>query len=45
MTRFEEDPTRSSARPVASKRISKGSGRKPEAVAELVQKFLFMHAR
>ncbi len=43
MTRFEKkDPYALVREPGRVKRISKGSGTKPEAVNELVQKFLFM---
>ncbi|MEP7120336.1 MAG: signal recognition particle protein [Byssovorax sp.] len=43
MTRFEKkDPNALIREPGRVKRISKGSGTKPEAVNELVQKFLFM---
>ena len=43
MTRFEKkDPYALVREPNRVKRISKGSGTKPEAVNELVQKFLFM---
>ena len=43
MTRFEKgDPYALIRDPKRVERIAKGSGSKPEAVAELVQKFLFM---
>ena len=43
MTRFEKaDPYALIREPKRVERISKGSGNKPEAVNELVQKFLFM---
>ncbi|XXT19148.1 signal recognition particle protein [Sorangium sp. So ce429] len=43
MTRFEKsDPYALVREPKRVERISKGSGTKPEAVTELVQKFLFM---
>ena len=43
MTRFEKsDPYALIREPRRVERISKGSGTKPEAVTELVQKFLFM---
>ena len=43
MTRFEKkDPYALVREPNRVKRISKGSGTRPEAVNELVQKFLFM---
>lgn len=43
MTRFEKkDPNALVREPKRVARISKGSGTKPEAVNELVQKFLFM---
>src|SRR5262249_21064237 len=43
MTRFEKgDPYALIREPKRVERISKGSGTKPEAVNELVQKFLFM---
>ena len=43
MTRFEKkDPYALVREPKRVTRISKGSGTKPEAVNELVQKFLFM---
>ncbi len=43
MTRFEKrDPYALIREPRRAERIAKGSGSKPEAVAELVQKFLFM---
>ena len=43
MTRFEKrDPYALIREPRRAERIAKGSGTNPEAVAELVQKFLFM---
>src|SRR5262249_42455328 len=43
MTRFEKgDPYALIREPRRVERIAKGSGSKPEAVSELVQKFLFM---
>jgi len=43
MTRFEKrDPYALVREPRRAERIAKGSGTNPEAVAELVQKFLFM---
>ncbi|WP_437278272.1 signal recognition particle protein [Sorangium sp. So ce375] len=43
MTRFEKsDPYALVREPKRVERIAKGSGSKPEAVSELVQKFLFM---
>jgi signal recognition particle subunit SRP54 len=43
MTRFEKgDPYALIREPKRAERIAKGSGTKPEAVNELVQKFLFM---
>jgi signal recognition particle subunit SRP54 len=43
MTPFEKsDPYALVREPKRVERISKGSGTKPEAVSELVQKFLFM---
>jgi signal recognition particle subunit SRP54 len=43
MTRFEKgDPYALIREPRRVERIAKGSGSKPEAVTELVQKFLFM---
>ncbi len=43
MTRFEKaDPYSLIREPRRVERVSKGSGSKPEAVSELIQKFLFM---
>jgi signal recognition particle subunit SRP54 len=43
MTRFEKaDPYALVREPKRVERVAKGSGNKPEAVSELVQKFLFM---